>query len=520
MRITGSLRKVFGMTKTLPPNPNLEYEKKQAKALLKAARAGDPTALERIRQFHPRLQQGAAQTIPPDSLKLSDAHLVIAREYGLSSWPQLKTHIEILRAGLTQAFTQFADAVQQGDTAQVQQMLAETPALAQWINQPVIGFDAPPIVVAAGHSRSLVDTLLKHGADINAKSVWWAGAFGALHGAQAEMAQHLIERGITVDIHAAVEQGLMDRVRQLLDADPSLIHAPGPDGQHPLHFARSEAMVDFLLAQGADLEARDVDHCGTAAQWMVGARSSLARYLLQRGAQPDIYMACALGERDLVQRLIDADPDVLNRRIGQANDPQVLRAPGLHIYVYSLGDNQSPHHVAAHAGHIALYHVLMERSSPLRQFVAACERMDLEAARSFLKTHPDMVRSLSPQDQRLLADAAWGNRLEAVRMMLEAGFDPQVRGADESTPLDRAAFHGFIAVIRLLLQHNPPLHLTNAYGGTPLETALYGSTHSWRRDGDFPATVEALIQAGAEVRADMLPSGNEAVDAVLRRYLL
>jgi ankyrin repeat protein len=333
------------------------------------------------------------------------------------------------------------------------------------------------------------------------------------------MAQHLIQRGITVDIHAAVEQGMIDRVRHLLQADPTLIHAHGPDGQRPLHFARSETMIDFLLEHGADLEARDVDHGATAAQWMLGERSHLARYLLQRGAQPDIFMACALGDQTLVEKLIEADPDLLNRRIGQENDPQVPRAPGLHIYVYTFGDNQSPHHIAAHAGHIPLYYFLLERSSPQRQFVAACERMDTHTAQSLLQTHPDLVRSLSQQDQRLLADAAWMNNLSAVRMLLEAGFDPHVRGADESTPLDRAAFHGFIQVINLLLQHNPPLHLRNAYGGTPLETAIYGSVHSWRRDGDFPATVEALIKAGAEVRADMLPSGHTEVDAVLQRYL-
>lgn len=507
------------MAKALPPNPNLEYEKKQAKALLKAYQAGDTAAVQRVRASHPRLQNVAEKSIPPDQFKLSDAQLVIAREYEFSSWPQLKNQIETLREGLNETFGQFAHAVQRGNTARVRELLETTPALLKRINDPVIGFDSPAIVIAAGCSQELVDVLLNHGADVNAKSAWWAGAFGALHGANRDMARYLIERGAKVDVHAAAEQGIMDILRQLIEADPTLVHAKGPDGQRPLHFARSIEVIDYLLERGADINARDVDHGATAAQWMVDDHSQLCRYLLQRGAVPDIFMACALGDSDLARTLLDADPDLINKRVGQENHPQVPRAPGLHIYIYAFGDNKSPHQIARKYGYHQLYQLLLERSSPKRQFVIACERADAETARSILKEFPNIAASLPDQDQRLLADAAWENELEGVKVMLEAGFDPHVRGADDSTPLDRAAFHGFSAVVNLLLQHNPPLTLHNQYGARPLDSAIYGSVHSWRRDGDFPATVEALIKAGSKVAADSVPSGNDAVDAVLRRYL-
>jgi ankyrin repeat protein len=507
------------MSRQLPPNPNLEYDRKQAKALLKAYRAGDEEAVRRVRASHPRLHNVPESSIPPEEFKLSDAQLVIAREYGFSSWPQLKHHIETARAGLDEPFRQFAAAVQRGDTARVRALLEATPGLAKRINDPVIGFDSPAIAIAAGRSHELVDVLLEYGADINAKSAWWAGAFGVLHGAQPDMARYLIERGAQVDVHAAAEQGMMDALRQMIEVDPTLVNAKGPDGQRPLHFARSIEVIDYLLERGADINARDVDHCGTAAQWMVGERPDLCRYLLQCGAQADIFMACALGDSELVRTLVDADPDVVNKRIGQGDYPPVPPAPGLHIYVYTFGDNKSPHQIARKYGHEQVYQLLLERSSPPRRFVAACERGDAETVQSLLKDFPNIVESLPQQDRRLLADAAWENDLAAVKVMLEAGFDPQVRGADDSTPLDRAAFHGFIDVVNLLLQHNPPLTQRNQYGGTPLDTAIYGATHSWRRDGDFPATVEALIKAGSTVTPAMIPSGNEAVDVVLRRYL-
>lgn len=71
------------MSRDLPPNPNLEHLKKQAKALL-----------EKIRQ------QNANAT-------LVDAQHALAREYGFPSWPKLKTHVEAgpSRAPLFDRFT-------------------------------------------------------------------------------------------------------------------------------------------------------------------------------------------------------------------------------------------------------------------------------------------------------------------------------------------------------------------------------------------------------------------------------
>lgn len=506
------------MPKQLPPNPNLEYEKKQAKALLKAYSASEPQALERVRTAHPKLQNVPEIHIPLNEFKLSDAQLVIAREYDFSSWPQLKHHIETTRAGLAEAFKTFAEAVHRGQTTTVRDLLKNTPNLSSRINDPVIGFDAPAIVIAH-NNRELVDVLLQHGADINVQSVWWAGGFGVVHNTEPEVLPYLMERGAKLDVFAAAEHNLLNQLRIFIEADPTLVHAKGPDGQRPLHFARSTAVIDYLLEHGADINARDIDHRSTAAQWIVDDHPTLCRYLIEKGADVDIFMVCALGDRDRMIALIDADPEVLNKRIGQVDYPPVPPAPGLHIYTYVLGDNTSPHQVADKYGYRQVYQLLLERSSPQRRFIAACERADAETARALLKAHPDLAATLPSQDQRLLADAAWNNEIESVKVMLEAGFDPHVRGADASTPLDRAAFHGFSEMVNLLLRYNPLLPLQNCYGSTPLGSAVYGSIHSWRRDNDFPATVDALIKAGSVIDPAMLPSGNDAVDAVLRRYL-
>ena len=75
-----------------PSAPSLEYERKEAKALLKQIRAGDADALRRVHSTHPV----ALRDRSPDELKLADVQHVIAREYGFASWPRLVEYFEEL----------------------------------------------------------------------------------------------------------------------------------------------------------------------------------------------------------------------------------------------------------------------------------------------------------------------------------------------------------------------------------------------------------------------------------------
>ncbi len=71
-------------TRPLPFNPNLEFERKAAKELLRELRAGHEQALVRARAWHDGISAA-----DPLRVKLADAQLVIAREYGFASWPKL-----------------------------------------------------------------------------------------------------------------------------------------------------------------------------------------------------------------------------------------------------------------------------------------------------------------------------------------------------------------------------------------------------------------------------------------------
>lgn len=77
------------IAKPLPARPNLEHQRKRARALLKAAHAHDRDALQRFHAVRP-------DAMGNSELSLQAAQFVIAREYGFASWTKLKAHIEAL----------------------------------------------------------------------------------------------------------------------------------------------------------------------------------------------------------------------------------------------------------------------------------------------------------------------------------------------------------------------------------------------------------------------------------------
>ncbi len=111
------------MSQQLPPHPNLDQLKQQAKDLLRAYRAGDPAA-------RPLFEPPAAGSQRP---VLADAQRLIARQYGFASWPKLKQHVEsILASQLPPA----ADKRAARKLAQQQRIQAMAERLVAAANQP------------------------------------------------------------------------------------------------------------------------------------------------------------------------------------------------------------------------------------------------------------------------------------------------------------------------------------------------------------------------------------------------
>ena len=497
----------------------ISQNRSAAEQLLADLQANNPAAIERVHIHLPQVMFGELSAVANFPLTLADARTVIAREHGLKSFAELELADKLASLDIGDALKTFKSLVYAGDADKLDQHLITRPELRQTLDDPHFDFGSTALIIAKANLL-MVDVLLKHGADINAKSQWWAGDFHILEGASPETARQLIERGATITVHAAAEQGMLDWLKAAYQRDASIIHQRGGDGKTPLHCATDPAVMDWLLQRGADIEARDLDHASTPLQWHLGARNlDAARELVARGAAVDIYAAIMLGELEKVRSAIASRPAAIRARINATGYDLAPRADGSHQYVYTFeAAGMSPHQVAIELGQSDILDFLIVQSPQDIQLLAHCAAGNRDQAMRIHRDNPDLVASLPEREQRQLIHAAWTGKADVARLMAELGFNLHIADDDKMTPLHAAAFHGFADVIAVLLaaDKSPPLSELNAYGGTPLTTCLYGSQHSWRKDGDFPVSIQLLVEAGSEVRANWLPTGDEAVDAALR----
>jgi ankyrin repeat protein len=484
------------MSRPLPEKPNLQFLKKQAKELLRSTRQG----------------------------KLADAQHTLAKEYGFATWAKLKSHVAGL--GLSPA-EQLKAAVCDNDPARIRELLKAHAELRARIDDPLpdYGFGQNAMYAAVQRGdRASIDVLLGAGASIQKRTDWWAGGFGVLDECDPSLVEFLIERGAVMDVHAASRLGRLRALQEYVAADAGLVQARGGDGQTPLHFASTVEIAEFLLAHGAEIDARDVDHESTPAQYMLRVehkrhyprdRQDVARYLISRGCQTDILMAAALGNAELVARQLDDDPACIRMSVSQEWFPKQDPRAGGTIYLWTLGADRTAHAVARDFGHEQVFQLLMERTPHDLKLALACELGDEGTFREYLSLHPDAAKTLTEADQRKLPDAGKTNNTPAVRLMLEFGWPVDAPGEMGATALHWAGFNGNAEMTREILRFHPGLELKSTeYQGTALAWAIFGSGNGWDRNtADYVGTVEALLQAGAA-----LPSNAEDLepsDAVL-----
>src|SRR5262249_23276834 len=141
----------------------------------------------------------------------------------------------------------------------------------------------------------------------------------------------------------------------------------------------------------------------------------------------------------------------------------------------------------------------MDRCPPEEKFLNACWLHEEAQAQSILSSHPVLAAALPPAGRRQVAHAARNNDTVAARLMLSAGLPVDTVSQHHATPPHRAAWHGNAELVRLILQHHPPIeNKDNQYGGTPMNWALHGRDNAWEKEkGNFPATIQALRDAGA-----------------------
>jgi ankyrin repeat protein len=484
------------MSRELPAKPSLESLRKQAKQLQRT------------------MSQG----------KLADAQRALARDYGFADWAKLKTYVITLGLPPAEALTA---AIRDQDAQRVCELLESHAELSAKINGPLAnyGFGQHALFAAVQRSdRATIDVLLNAGANIHQRTEWWAGGFGVLDDCDPGLVDFLVERGAVIDAHAAARLGMTAKLTELVAADPDVVHAKGGNGQTPLHFASTVEIAQFLLDNGAEIDALDVNHESTPAQYMLRVeqkrhyprdRQDVARYLVSRGCRTDLLMAAALADLNLVRHHLDTDPACIRVSVSDAwfpkNDP---RAGGT-IYISSLGADRTAHVVARDFGHEQVFQMLMERTPEDLKLALAFELGDESTFQDYLLRNPDATKALSEAQRQKLPAAAQSNNTKAVQLMLGAGWPVNTPGEMGATALHWACFNGNAEMTRDILRFQPEIETkSREYAGTALSWAIFASGNGWHRStADFVGTVRALLDAGAALPPD--PEALEPSDAVL-----
>jgi ankyrin repeat protein len=173
--------------------------------------------------------------------------------------------------------------------------------------------------------------------------------------------------------------------------------------------------------------------------------------------------------------------------------------------------------------------LLVARSPARIRFINALTMADERAVNDVLAEDPSLPSSLTRRDHSRLAHAIFDGRFDAADLMLRFAFDPAAPGVDGGTALHAACWMGNVRLVERIIEGGgvpvdarDPTHMS-----PPLGWAAFGSVHRRAAGADYPAVVDRLIAAGADITAVgnregrsllSMAQGNPTMQAALRRH--
>ncbi len=167
-------------------------------------------------------------------------------------------------------------------------------------------------------------------------------------------------------------------------------------------------------------------------------------------------------------------------------------------------------------------------TADLDRLVAASAQADMPRVQALIAQDPQLLPQLLQIGGSLLARFAGANNLEALRILLDLGVpanapwpegDPYFDTPKNSTALHYAAWRAWHAIVRELIARGAPVNaLVNAQDErdrTPLQLAVKACIDSYWQRRRQPDSVAALLAAGATTEGIELPTGYDAIDALL-----
>jgi ankyrin repeat protein len=475
---------------------NLDQARRQAKELLRAARAGSPEALARLRDDR--------------EPRLADAQRAVAQDAGFSSWAALVHHVEASRGDREERRARLVEAALDGRPDVAERLLDHDPSLATaGLDVALVlgdhaavaeALEADPGLISreirdrkplshACHSaflrpgsprapgvRRVIRLLLDAGADVNETFENEFGHMPVLYGAAGvahdpETTRLLLARG----------------------ANPN-------DGESLYHSMESDddTCAELLLAGGATV--RDTNALGYAIA-LHSVRK--LRLLLEKGdltpEDPEI--------RDSL--LHAGDPEMVRMLIGKGARLDARDRHGRTPYMRAarFRDPTTRNLLAAAGAGTEL--------DPVTEYMGAVVRGELERAAEIKHVHPDLP--LTDDDKEDLPRWASAGEDEIVARLLDAGIPIDARGVNAGTALHYAGMWGHPSTVELLLARGADVEARSDLG-TPLGWTAWGSRNipgaAERADGYLAAAL-VLLDAGAQVSEGMVEIASDELAVVL-----
>jgi ankyrin repeat protein len=416
-------------------------------------------------------------------------------------------------------------AVTRGDTREVRRLLDVDPSLVDVGNE--IG--ASPLHRAVGRGvHKLAALLLDRGANVHAilsAARGLAGGFwtdlqaidlaiwNGRRPGDRRMIRLLLEHGATRDLTVAAALGDIERVRQMLDAEPERIRETRPSGRRPL---------------SAAIEA---------------GHDSIARLFLERGVDPNwgeptapkgrsLQAAAGAGKRELVELLLACGADPNSSVDSSGNAVLAAATPEIRALLVARGGTPDPYDTSWIDDDEELRRVAGDPKETVRVSAAFAmvvgdgrrDRLErlltaglrvpsvLTGCQSYLLTHSDMLRTLlahgmspdlmnwqrqtllhhicrQPEMKRWISSGA-ADAIQKAAILLDAGADISARDEEyRSTPLAWAARSGAVEMVKFLLSRRAP---TNLRDDEPWATPL-----AWAARRQHAKVVSILRHYGA-----------------------
>ncbi len=508
----------------LPPRPNLDQLKRQAKDLLQSALRHQPGARARFRAL-PAFASATDARLDQAALALHDAQSVIAREYAFDSWNALREHVEELTLEFDTAVVQFLEAATDGRSDRAERILALHSGIAKanFHTALVLG-DAERLVERLDQDPSLAT---KPGGPRGWEPLHYVCYTSMAHDSPRRaaglvaIARRLIAQGADPNtrfpwLHHNVRRPVLwgaSRVVRVLPLVAALLDAGAdPNDGVTLPLAASAGdipVLEALRAHGADVDQTWATDGATALYAILNWSRTPdgAVWLLEHGADPNARFA-ENGETPLHAVARAWDVPLAEAMVAHGADISRRRA-----------DGRTPYAVAELSGNRALASWLREQGastdmSEVDRLVAACRRGDRAAAAALLTANPGLRDEITDDHYTAFHQAAERGDVTELEVMLGCGFDPNRPDAGiGKTALHSAAMEGWPDAVRLLLAHGASVTLRDReFHGQPLIWAAEGSRTQHRQGRDFAAVGKLLLEAGSPVEWE---TGAEPAEGIL-----